>query len=276
MSGMPYHLEKGPIISVLEAFANGTAKQLGVALTKLRNGDPLVEIGVVDSKTLHSKTFAYQWLLVHHINKHWLGMTKTNGAWARQPAFDPNHPATTGHWQHYHGPVEKILRETFIRAAEVSLGLDHDQKPVPATPVRHWPVEFFWKCPQPWFEGWVTWRRSAGGDGQVTVILATPADTGVVLDSPVKGRNCQVNPTTTKPVHPTTKKAKESHQGMWVVTAKQHKQYLASTTAPSPSGQVTLPGSVWCGEQGVVTVAPHFYDGGASPDGLGYTPGWKP
>ena len=96
MSGMPYHLEKGPIISVLEAFANGTAKELGVALTKLRNGDPLVEIGVVDSKTLKSKTFAYQWLLVHHINKHWLGMTKTNGAWAPQRAFDPNQPATTG------------------------------------------------------------------------------------------------------------------------------------------------------------------------------------
>ena len=39
---------------------------------------------------------------------------------------------------------------------------DPPTAPMPAD-TRHWPVEFFWKCGQPRFEGWVTWRDEAEG-----------------------------------------------------------------------------------------------------------------
>lgn len=264
MSGMPYHLEKGPILSVLEAFANQDYKRLAAAVDALRAGVALVDVGVVNSTTLQGGPHPTVAALVDHINRHWLGMTRQGGSWVPQPPFDPQHPTTTGHWQHYHGPVEAILRETFIRAAEVSIGIDHGA-PVPRHPRRQWPVEFFWKCPQPWFEGWVTWRRSSGACGQVTVVLATPADTGVVLDSPVNGRDCTVNPVSTD-----DGKGATASQGMWVVTATKHLQASVPSTAPGALGQWALPAAIWHGTGPVVTVAPAEKDGGVAPHGRPY------
>lgn len=265
MSGMPYHLEKGPILSVLESFANDDVNRRKAALAALRANTPLVQVGVVDSTTLKGGPHPTVAALVAHINQHWFGMTKAaDGSWQPQAAFDPAQPATTGHWQHYHGPVEQILRETLIRAAEVSLGIDHGA-PIPAKPPQQWPVEFFWKCPQPWFEGWVTWRSHGGGQGQVTVILATPADTGVVLDSPLNGRDRVKNPTSIR-----GRRGQVARQGMWVVTATQHTQVTTTTTRPGPLGQWVLPMSMWLGTGPVVTVAPSEQDGGVAAGGRPY------
>lgn len=267
MSGMPYHLEKGPIFSVLEAFANDSLPRLRKALDDLRAGVALVDVGVVDSTTLHAGPHPTKAALAAHINEHWLGMSHKAGKWVGQAPFDPQAPTTTGHWQHYHGPVEAILRQTLIRAAEVSLGIGHNAS-VPADPPRRWPVEFFWKCPQPWFEGWVTWRAGTDGHGQVTVILATPADTGVVLDRPTKGRPpCIVNPPSTN--DPTGKPA---GRGMWVVTAKEHDQVAVPSTTPGRLGAWALPGSVWTDSGPVVTVMPAEIDGGVAAGGRRYTP----
>ena len=58
----------------------------------------------------------------------------------------------------------------------------------PAAPDRSWPIYFFFKCQQPFFEGWVTWQchsvnRKAAG--QVTVIFATPGHNHPVSDHPI-------------------------------------------------------------------------------------------
>ena len=46
MPGMPYHLEKGPLLSVLDSFFNGgSTDRLRTALTELRQNVPLSQVG---------------------------------------------------------------------------------------------------------------------------------------------------------------------------------------------------------------------------------------
>ena len=97
MPGMPYHLEKGPLLSVLDSFCNtGSTQRLTTALVQLRNGASLPQIGVFDSPNLYSNAFQYPFRnrdeLVAHFNDHWLGIP---------PGTDP----WTGHWRNYKGPV---------------------------------------------------------------------------------------------------------------------------------------------------------------------------
>ena len=150
----------------------------------------------------------------------------------------PNKP--TGMWDGYQGNVERIMANVLVRCIEVSLGLDHDA-PIPdGPPVRAWPLYFFFKCQQPFFEGWVTWqchsvhRRAAG---QVTVIFATPGHNHPVSDHPVPivangEHRDHLIPTLRNDgefrENPTTASAADSngdpHQGVWVVTHRDHKK----------------------------------------------------
>ena len=171
MPGMPYHLEKGPVLSVLEDVLRGPTAQVENILTRLRDPSvPLAEVGGLDSTTLNAPPYPTTGDRVAHIEKDWFGYVVGT---QQQAPFNPLTNPTTGFWENYWGDVAGIVRETLTRAVEVALGLDHDAEP-PGT--RHWPIELFWKCPNPWFEGWVTWRHepSQPASGQVTVILATP------------------------------------------------------------------------------------------------------
>src|SRR5262249_22179550 len=119
-------------------------------------------------------------------------------------------PSTTDRpFQNYEGDVEAIMRETFIRAIEVSLGLDNGEDVNSAT--RFWPIEYFWKCPTAWVEGWVTWRQEVSGEGHVTVHLLTPAHGHPVLSDPKAGAHPTINPTSSS-----------DRFGMWVVTYDHH------------------------------------------------------
>ena len=83
---------------------------------------------------------------------------------------------------------------------------------------KPWRVEFFWKCGQPRFEGWVTWRdHQNGGDGQVTVVFATPATPDQVLRRP--GDQAE----------PMRKDRREKWQGMWVCSHADHRQHVMIT-----------------------------------------------
>jgi hypothetical protein len=161
---------------------------------------------------------------------------------------NPNKP--TGMWDGYQGNVERIVATTLVRAIEVSLGLDHDA-PIPSRePPRSWPLYFFFKCQQPFFEGWVTWqchsvhRRAAG---QVTVMFATPGHNHPVSDHPVPidpdgDHKDNFVPTlrndgefreepVSAPAHDPDGKP---HQGVWVVTHRDHKKLnVFDTSVPS-------------------------------------------
>ncbi len=260
MPGMPYHLEKGPVLSVLEDLLRRNTSALEQLLERLR--DPtiaLAEVGGLDSTTLNAGPYPTTGDRVAHIEKDWFGFTPGTQT---QPSFDLVSHRHTGFWENYYGNVAGIVRETLVRAIEVSLGLDHDADP-PAS--RHWPIELFWKCPNPWFEGWVTWRHDPAdvSKGQVTVVLATPGNGAVVLADPRAGRSPVVDP-----VSPS------GQQGMWVITHAGHDQKIVPTTLPTAPGQIPLPtlGALFVGRPAITTVAPSFIDGGASPTGLAYVP----
>lgn len=250
MPGMPYHLEKGPLLSVMDDFFNtGPRARLVTALSRLRAGDPLTDIGPFDSPNLYSALFPNPYKtqadLVAHFNDHWLGIPDTGS---------PN----TGHWQFYKGPVEDIMRETLIRAMEVALGVPHDPFDKKPVPTRHWPIDFWWKCPQPWFEGWVSWRQGSGCE-KVTVIFATPADDGVVLRNPAAEA-------TPAPVRVTTET-----EGSWLISAKTHGQHVQVTVVPTGEGIVVFP-TMWTVDvDDVVTLVPKFGSGGARDQGMPYT-----
>lgn len=273
MSGtMPFHLEKGPYLALLESFCNTDQARLTKALTKLRDPNvPIPELGPFDSTNLRGPLSPT--VLKECMYRDWFGFTfdQQTGRWSStQMQYDARWHPTTGFWYQYYGDVEKILRETFTRAAEVSLGLDHDAEAPAAGAPRHWPIEFFWKCGQPWWEGWVTWRREADGRGQVTVILATPSTGDPVLRDPTTGRHSAdyaLSPSGTRQPSST-----ERTQGMWVITHKNHEERVVLSTTPSGSGDWPLPtlGVAYHGVDGVVVVQPSFADGGTQLGGYPY------
>lgn len=259
MPGMPYHLEKGPLLSVLDDFCNsGSHARLATALKALRGGATLTGVGVFDSPNLYSPAFSFPYRnraeLITHFETHWLG-------------YAPLNPATnghqTGHWQFYKGPVEKIMRETLIRALELVLGVPHGGRDDAVNPSRHWTIDFWWKCPQPWFEGWVTWRNTAQGGktdpgGKVTVIFATPSDDGVVLRNPLAEAS------------PATAAVTNASEGSWLISAARHHQALQVTVVPQPHGTLVFPTTFTIDSDDVGTFAPHFGSGGAKNGGFPY------
>ena len=160
----------------------------------------------------------------------------------------PNKP--TGMWDGYQGNVERIVATTLVRAIEVSLGLDHDAAIPTGAPARSWPIYFFFKCQQPFFEGWVTWqchsinRRAAG---QVTVMFATPGHNHPVSDHPIPidpdgDHKDNFVPTLRNDgefleepiVAPANDPDGKPHQGVWVVTHRDHKKLsVFDTSVPS-------------------------------------------
>lgn len=156
---MPYLLEKGPAMTYLEEFLNGDLATVVASLDNLRfHGAGLFGVGGL---------FPGDPTLETRLRTNWFGQVPAPAplqGWMPQPPLDPNDPRPTGYWLGFYGDVERIFCETVIRAVEVSLGIDHGQ-PVPVSgkgaprPPRRWPIELFWKCSNPWYEGWVTWRR---------------------------------------------------------------------------------------------------------------------
>jgi hypothetical protein len=276
---MPFHLEKGPYLSVLESFCNDDRDRLVAALASLRDpSQPVPEIGrILESPAIVTPQYPAP-VLKTHLYGDWFGFTRDrSGAWSTsQDAFHPVANRTTGYWGDYYGDVESIFRETLRRAAEVSLGIDHTAPVNAAVPAangtRHWPIEFFWKCGQPWWEGWVTWRHdSGGGRGQVTVVLATPSTPDDVLRNPTAGRH---GPDYVEDPTSTRHNGQERKQGMWVVTHTDHREHRLVSYAGTISGQwpaFTL-GASYQGIGDVVVVQPAHSDGGPLAAGRTYVP----
>jgi hypothetical protein len=266
---MPYHLEKGPIFAAFEALYNDQTR-LSNFLRDLWSGgaDSLGLHGVLSSPLAHDPSSGLTPAQTGTIRKtsmrnDWFGERSSSGA--GQPGFgtvdsDGELILTTGYWALYYGQVRTIVFETLTRAAEVALGVQRPD-PVPATappPNRNWKVEFFWKCGQPRFEGWVTWRDHQDGanGGQVTVVFATPATPDHVLRAPGGGA-----------AEIMTAPSQWPWQGMWVCTHENHKQYVVISSLPTPKEAWLVPTSAVLFTRGVGDVktwAPFFGEGGAS------------
>lgn len=127
----------------------------------------------------------------NHINKDWFGYRQGEDGGLEPPGAPDlarrDTIAPTGAWKDWAGDAEGIVRETLIRAIEVSLGLSHlkwngdrqnplaDYRVVRGEPcARNWPIEFWCVGPVPVFQGSVTWRQDGEG-GRVIVTWLLPS-----------------------------------------------------------------------------------------------------
>jgi hypothetical protein len=299
MAAMPYYVEKGPVFSVYESYLESLDHRLAL-LENLRDKS----VPVWDVIALKSQTLAGMGNLAAHTRDHWHGTPTFDGTNWVQPAG----ATTTGWWQRWQGPSEKILRETFLRAVEVSLGIDHVAAsatwampkaaaetaagPFPATPTpRCWPIEFIWICGTFPMQGWVTWRQH-GTDwskGQVTVLLLTPGPdmtkvgpkitggvSGNMLSSPRSGL---LNPATYPDYddNPGTWADVLVERGMWMIggttgtNAVDTAQWQATTiTGITITLTIELPTSRVVTADDVIVVRPTEEEGGVLNTGRKY------
>jgi hypothetical protein len=289
---MPYQLEKGPYFSVTESVLNDDVERRIWVLAWLRSHphDGFDAMPTLDSKTLHQDPNSVPVnTLYAHQNIDWYGKTKQqDGVWV-QPDYDPQTNPTTGFWHNWYGDCEDIVRETFIRGIEVSLGVEHDPNQHDTGVIRdqakrEWPIEVFWRCPAPWFEGWVTWRDTAptGGDGHkheghVTVHFHSPSHHGsALLKSPLRAG---ARPPEYRQEPPAL--LSNGKRGMWVI-AQQQQDLMSGVGLPvgshtSTEGDWQLEllgvGATYRSTGPVVVVQPSEPDGGVLADGREYIPG---
>src|SRR5262245_23155080 len=95
---MPYHLEKGPTVRLLEQHANGTADEMRATLDSLRNS-----VGSIDWVFNAMPGLWEDPLFAHHplgsgkavqeaFVRNWLGFQEVAGVW------QPGTGTTTGYW----------------------------------------------------------------------------------------------------------------------------------------------------------------------------------
>lgn len=282
---MPYTLEKGPYWSVIESYVNDDRDRAVEALAQLEAGASLADLPALASTTLdlppdhplHDGQGTAD-RRRHHVRQHWFGHRppEDGQGWSDQDAYDPATNPTTGFWNDWYGDAEEILRTTLVRALRISLGVDQ------ATEVerrRHWPIELLWLCPQPFFEGWITWRRlelTAERDlGVVTVLVSTPGHGSPLKATPLRGEDDvppalqhladeQGEPYWARSGYETDPSGPVDDRGMWVVSQRLHRQDdLDVPIGPvAEHGTVTLRLLHHRSEGAVVVVRPAEGEGG--------------
>jgi hypothetical protein len=282
---MPYTTEKSPIFQVVESFFNEDRKRALKCLWSLLDGKSIGEEPPVYSTTLNTGPLNTPQLRQAHVNEHWWGF-KANpaGGWDPQPPFNSNSKPTTGFWESWYGNAEKVFRETLIRALSVSLGIPRESandtaqykgqdRPATMHGDRHWPISFIWKCPSPWYEGWIEFKKwgTAPREGHVTICLSTPAHGVELFTSPIRDDDQQADPYHAYQFNP---REPAGPNGMWLVSQVEHLkwEYTPSNQGSSPgSMQVPLPAGTYVRSVGpVVCVSPSVPNGGTAPDGIAY------
>jgi hypothetical protein len=261
MPPMPYHYEKGPVLSLLESYMNDDQARAGHLLDGLRAGTALYQLGFLEDAQTNNPGGGPS--AEEHVYRDWFGWEGVVGNW-HPPAAVGGQP--TGYWTSFTGDVEHIVRCAFVRALEVSLGVTHvaphpsyDPQPVPpCSPSRHWPIDVVWKCAQAWFEGWVMWRETASG-GHVDLVLATPGTGAPLLTDLTAGK-----PGVKDPPGPVT-----DPQGMWVIAHQKNLPTQFHVVTDRPSGDWTglaiMP--LIKGTGAVITWELAEADGGVLPNG---------
>lgn len=283
MGLMPYHLEVGRFMSAIADYYNedytnpagaGVARRVA-DLARLKTNSPVHDSFLLDDPKMHNPSFPDRAAWMRWIALNWFGYV--DGPSGLVPPSKPPPPGTcqTGQWMGYVGDVESIVRQTLIRAIEVSFKVGPGGAvPVPPTTVR--PMYFALKCPQQWFEGWVYWDHE-----HVNVAFCHPATPSLVLPSPISADARKTSPgfevddagQAAMPPGSGVFNGLDVHrdQGAWVITHAAHRPRLSFTWVSSGFGRLQLPfcfggweptGAAWTQ---IVTVSPSFVDGGAKP-----------
>jgi hypothetical protein len=257
---MPYNLERGPYLAMLEDLINS---DLVRSLEYLRQPDkPLTGIMRDRLAPIEGGPYTDTARLADHIDRDWFGI----------PAGGSDEQGVSHYWGYWRGDAQGIVRETLVRAIEVALGVEHDQPADGGT--RRWPVSVLTACTVRWFEGWVTWRKVAegAGGGHVLVLLLTPSH-GKPAEATL------LRPTASSPGRPgepytVNPKRADGDQGMWAIGAVLERRADPESASAGwrPAGSFPRPhlGPTYEGEGGVVVVAPPESQGGVLPTGRAY------
>jgi hypothetical protein len=294
---MPYHLEKGATLRILELHLNRNRAEMRHILGRLRASqgvsapagtagidwildDP--ETGGVPSWWTHAAIQQRDLVtggraIRDRLIEKWLGWSRATGNW-KPP--DPAQP-TTGYWIGYRGDVEGIIRRALTWTLELALGLEPGAegtgRPTP------WTIELFWKCPSPWFEAWVVPRPA---QRLVTLTFVTPSHKGSnVSETPLAVSATTMVDGVSHPVPstepdyaelgPTNPPGTSTRQhAMWVVTHADHNADTSRppiTTNTAESADLAEWGipqlNIYVGTSPVVVVSPSMEAGGVRQDG---------
>ncbi len=210
-------------------------------------------------------------------------------------------PLPTGWWNRWAGDAQAIAREAFIRAVEVSLGLDHvapaagrsvtqiEQLYGPSnldaghSYARNWAIEFWWVCPLPSFQTSISWRSydPAGSTGpsdpmagHVALTFLTPgmemkraSDNGLPdLEGLVSNLLRNPGPGGGWLTPPVTS---GERIGSWLVGHQYTKdaapEFVSLPALLRKSMPPPVPMKYGCDQ--IVTVSPEYLDGGVQPTG---------
>jgi hypothetical protein len=257
---MPYNMERGPYLAMLEDLINRNPRR---CLDTLRDPDQPVTALLRDPPVpIKGGPYPDTAQLADHIDRDWFGI---------KPNTDDT--PTSRYWSYWQGDAQGIVRETIARAIEVALGLDHGA--AADTGHRRWRMSLFTACGIRWFEGWVSWRRVGAEPegGHVVVLLLTPTH-GKPAEPTL------LRPTSSSPADPpgppyaVNPDRAEGDQGLWAIgTILERRRDPDPASAQwVPAGTFPRPhlGPTYTGEGDIVVVAPPEAQGGVLPDGRPY------
>ncbi len=287
MPEMPYTTEKHEALQVIEHYLNTDRSRALRTLWRLLDGVALTALEPIQSSNMNHPPYPTAADRIAHVNQDWWGneWDAGTGTWTPQDDFDPLENPTTGFWEYWYGDAEGVFRETLVRALSVSLGIEREDPSVTAEYQgkdrpksmhgrTHWPITLLWKCPQPWYEGWIEFQRwgRAAREGHVTVVLSTPAHGRKLYNSPIRPPSAQA----ADPYHAYRFDPREpaGPNGLWVVSQCVHRAWPGPSTAPTGSGQWSPPplGCYVESMGSVVCVSISVPDGGAAPAGIPFVP----
>jgi hypothetical protein len=261
MPGMPYNLEQGPYLGMLEDLINREPVR---CLESLRDPNKRVTALLRDAPSrIEGGRYRDTAKLADHIDHDWFGLKPDSDA-----------TPTSRYWAYWRGDAEDIVRETIGRAIEVALGLQHDET-APDAPGQRWPISVLTACGIRWFEGWISWRRVGAEphSGHVLVLLLTPTH-GKPAEPTL------LRPTRSFPADPpgapyaVNPDRANGDRGLWAIGAVREERIDPEGTSErwvSP-GEFPRPhlGPTYQAHGEVVVVAPSEAQGGVLPGGRRY------
>jgi hypothetical protein len=289
---MPYYLEKGPMLLLMENAVNQSPAVRRDALEVLRRAE-----GQPQSIDWVDQVIPAFWALdavakfpnplYAHVLEDWFGYVQD----PQTQEWHPGQGQTTGYWVDYQGDVNSIVRRALIWALEMSLGLAHtDADPHTQQPVVHLqaaPVELLWICNTNWFETWVIQRPTGVNNRLVTVLFATPGHLGAEVSKTPIASSLTVlpggashaipsieadyqwvnSPTANAAFGPPQIQPAERDWATWVITHRQHTAVtVVDNTVATGMGEILVLRTRYTGLGSPVIVSPSLPAGGVTHD----------
>ncbi|MDY7100911.1 MAG: hypothetical protein S0880_06955 [Actinomycetota bacterium] len=146
---MPYSVDKGPGISLLESAFNGATDDELVAFIE-QAGALVDSVDVLKSDDL--TTLMERTVFRNGTPTWWSGGPKSLKDHFEVDWYTPS----TGFFLQLQGEVQRIMAEALRRAMIIATGYDENAE---KKATRRWPIDVWWVCPLPRFDVQVSWER---------------------------------------------------------------------------------------------------------------------